>query len=111
MALALVTVLLVTWAVVPWLDRRAAREQPSPAFNDLGVAALLFIGFLTLEAWDIGGLRPGQAGLPDAAASARACAFRSPAARPACRCRSNSASRTTATAYPPTCCRTCSIHS
>ncbi|HYV44778.1 MAG TPA: cytochrome b N-terminal domain-containing protein, partial [Myxococcaceae bacterium] len=75
MALALVTVLLLTWAVVPWLDRRAVREQPSPAFNDLGVAALLFIGFLTLKAWDIGGLRPGQTGLPDAAASARACAF------------------------------------
>lgn len=74
-ALALVTVLLVTWAVVPWLDRRAARQQPSPAFNDLGVAALVFIGYLTLKAWDIGGLRPGQTGLPDAAASAQACAF------------------------------------
>lgn len=74
-ALAVVTVLLLAWAVVPWLDRRAARGQPSPAFSDFGVAALLFIGYLTLNAWDIGGgPPPGEAGLPDPVASARACA-------------------------------------
>jgi quinol-cytochrome oxidoreductase complex cytochrome b subunit len=74
-ALAMVVVLLLVWALVPWLDRRAVRQQPSPAFSDLGVAALVFIGFLTLKAWDIGGLKAGQTGLPDPVASARACAW------------------------------------
>ena len=40
--------------MIPWLDRRARRDRDSPAFTDLGVAALLFIGFLTLKAWDVG---------------------------------------------------------
>ena len=71
-ALAVVTVLMGIWAVVPWLDRRASREQASPAFTDLGVAAILFIGFLTLKAWDIGG---GAAAQPDVLAVARACAI------------------------------------
>ena len=39
---------------VPLLDRNAAKDKPSPLFTDLGVAGLLFIGFLTLKAWDIG---------------------------------------------------------
>ena len=34
-ALAVVTVLMGIWALVPWLDRRAGRERPSPAFTDL----------------------------------------------------------------------------
>jgi len=71
-ALLAVTVLMGVWALVPWLDRRAAREQPSPAFSDLGLAAILFIGFLTLMAWDIGG---GSAAQPDARTVARACAI------------------------------------
>ncbi len=52
--LLVVTVLMVGWALIPWLDRKARRDQPSPAFSDVGVAALIFIGFLTLKAWDIG---------------------------------------------------------
>jgi len=71
-ALAVVTVLMGIWAVVPWLDRRAARERPSPAFTDLGCAAILFIAFLTLKAWDIGG---GGGAQPDVRAVARACAI------------------------------------
>ncbi len=47
--------LLGVWAIVPWLDRRGHRNRPSPAFTDLGVAALIFVGFLMLMAWDIGG--------------------------------------------------------
>ena len=49
-----VFLLLGLWAVIPWIDRSARRNEPSPAFTDLGVAALLFIGFLTLKAWDVG---------------------------------------------------------
>ncbi|TMA21733.1 MAG: hypothetical protein E6J88_15380 [Deltaproteobacteria bacterium] len=64
--------LMGIWALVPWLDRRASREQASPAFTDLGVAAILFIGLLTLKAWDIGG---GAAAQPDVRAVARACAL------------------------------------
>ena len=70
-ALAAVTVLLGGWAVLPFLDRRASREEPSPAFTDLGVAAVLFIGYLTLEAWDVG----GSGVQPDPRAVARACAL------------------------------------
>ena len=71
-ALAVVSVLMGIWALVPWLDRRASRERPSPAFTDLGVAAVLFIGFLTLKAWDIGG---GGGPQPDVHAVARTCAI------------------------------------
>jgi len=71
-ALLVVTVLMAIWALVPWLDRRSARQRPSPAFTDLGVAAVLFIGFLTLKAWDIGG---GSSAQPDVRAVARACAI------------------------------------
>jgi hypothetical protein len=52
--LLVVVGLLGLWAVIPWIDRSARRNEPSPAFTDLGVAALLFIAFLTLKAWDIG---------------------------------------------------------
>lgn len=46
--------LLGVWAVIPWIDRNARRNLPSPGFTDFGVAALFFIAFLTLKAWDIG---------------------------------------------------------
>jgi cytochrome b6 len=42
-------------ALVPWMDRSAAKNRPSPAFTDAGVAALIFIAFLTFKAWDLGG--------------------------------------------------------
>jgi cytochrome b6 len=73
--LAVVNVLVAIWALVPWLDRAARAERPSPGFSDLGVGAILFLGFLTLKAWDIGG--GGGAGnqLPDPAAAARYCAW------------------------------------
>lgn len=72
--LMLVTGLLGIWLLIPWLDRGARRERPSPRFSDLGVAAILFIGFLTLKAWDIGG--GGDEGqLPDPTAVARVCAW------------------------------------
>jgi len=70
--LLLVNVLLGTWAVVPWLDRKARRGEDSPAFSDFGVGAILFIAFLTLKAWDLGG---GDGELPDPAAVARTCAW------------------------------------
>ena len=53
-ALLVVTLLMTVWAIVPWLDRRAQKNQPSPAFTDLGVAAILFLAYLMLKAWDIG---------------------------------------------------------
>ena len=43
------------WALVPWLDRAAARDERSPEFSDLGIAAIIFLTFLTLKAWDVGG--------------------------------------------------------
>ena len=61
-AVGLVSVMLGIWAAVPWLDRRAQRDEHSAAFTDLGVAAILFVGYLTLLAWDIGG---GGAKVPD----------------------------------------------
>jgi quinol-cytochrome oxidoreductase complex cytochrome b subunit len=70
--LMLVTVLLGTWAIVPWLDRKARRGENSPAFSDFGVGAILFIAFLTLKAWDLGG---GDGELPDPEAVARTCAW------------------------------------
>ena len=74
-AVGVVGVLMAAWALVPFLDRRAAREQPSPMFTDLGVGALLFIAYLTLKAWDIGGLAKGETGLPDPRATSWACAW------------------------------------
>jgi cytochrome b6 len=61
-ALVVISGLMGLWAVIPFLDRRANREEPSPVFTDLGVAAVIFIAFLTLKAWDIGG---GTGKLPD----------------------------------------------
>ena len=65
-------VLLGIWALVPWLDRKARRGEYSPGFSDFGVGAILFIAFLTLKAWDLGG---GDGELPDPAAVARTCAW------------------------------------
>jgi cytochrome b6 len=71
-AIALVSVLFGIWALVPWLDRKARVDRPSPGFTDLAMAALIFLAYLTLKAWDIGG---GGAAVPDPRAVARACAF------------------------------------
>ena len=68
--LLLVSVLLGLWAFIPWLDRRAARDQPSPVFSDFGWGAILFLTFLTLKGWDI-----GAAGPPDAPTAVRAAAW------------------------------------
>ncbi|HMJ65281.1 MAG TPA: cytochrome bc complex cytochrome b subunit [Candidatus Binatia bacterium] len=57
LCLLLVTFLLVIWALIPWLDRRATRDEPSPGFSDFGWGAILFLIFLTLKAWDIGALQ------------------------------------------------------
>jgi hypothetical protein len=67
-----VSILLGIWAIVPWLDRKARRGEHSSAFTDFGAGALLFIAFLTLKAWDLGG---GDGELPDPAAVARTCAW------------------------------------
>lgn len=74
-ALLVVSVLMGIWALVPFLDRRAAKAQPSPMFTDLAVAAIIFMSYLTLKAWDIGGLKPGATGLPDPKATAFACSL------------------------------------
>jgi quinol-cytochrome oxidoreductase complex cytochrome b subunit len=74
--LLVVNVLIAIWALIPWLDRQARREQPSPGFTDLGVAAILFIAFLMLKAWDIGGGGgTGPDAQPDPVATARASAW------------------------------------
>jgi cytochrome b6 len=52
--LLLATVLMGIAFFVPLLDRNAAKGRPSPLFTDLGVAGILFLGFLTLKAWDVG---------------------------------------------------------
>jgi cytochrome b6 len=72
LCLLLVSILLGIWAIVPWLDRKARRGEHSSAFTDFGAGALLFIAFLTLKAWDLGG---GDGELPDPAAVARTCAW------------------------------------
>lgn len=71
-AIAVVSVLFGIWAGVPWLDRKAQHDKPSPAFTDLAMGALLFLAYLTFKAWDIGG---GGAVQPDPQLVARACAF------------------------------------
>ena len=52
--LLLATVLMAIWALVPFLDRRAAKNQAGPAFTDFGVGILYFLGYLMLKAWDVG---------------------------------------------------------
>jgi cytochrome b6 len=73
--LMVVTLLLGTWLVIPWLDRSARREQPSPAFTDFGVGAILFLAFLSLKAMDVGGGGGEGGSLPDEVAVARTCAW------------------------------------
>jgi len=73
-AILLVGGLLIVWALVPWLDRKARRDEKSPEFTDLGISAILFIAYLTLKAWDIGGGGNGDV-LPDPVAVAKVCAY------------------------------------
>lgn len=54
LCIAVIGVLTASWALVPWLDRRAARGEGSPGFSDYGYAAILFLTFLTLKAGDVG---------------------------------------------------------
>ncbi len=54
LCLLLVSVLMVFWAAIPWLDKSARNNRPSPMFTDLAFAAAYFLLFLTLKAWDIG---------------------------------------------------------
>jgi len=62
LCLLVVSLLLGIWAIIPWLDRQAQREQPSPGFSDFGWGAILFLTFLTLKAWDIGAMEPATSG-------------------------------------------------
>lgn len=66
-ALIMVTGLMGLWALVPWIDRRARQDRPSPGFNDFGWGAILFVAFLTLMAWDVGGGDIPKGSLPDPA--------------------------------------------
>ena len=61
--LLIVFVLMGIWALVPWLDRRSRKNLPSPVFSDLAFAAMFFLTFLTLKAWDIGVDDPSAADL------------------------------------------------
>jgi len=60
------------WALIPWLDRKSRRGLPTRGFTDYGNAAILFLSYLTLKAWDIGGGGTADT-LPDPAAAARVC--------------------------------------
>jgi cytochrome b6 len=74
--LAVVALLMAIWAVVPWLDRRARREEPSPGFGDFGFAAITFLTFLTLKAWDLGAAPGHNPDSPEQAARvAQFCAW------------------------------------
>jgi len=66
--------LLALGAAVPWLDRNAARNRYSPAFTDAGVAALIFLSYLTFKAWDLGGT-PGADDPESRMTVARFCAW------------------------------------
>lgn len=72
--LFLIALMFGVWGLIPWLDRRARRDKPSPAFSDLAWAAILFLTYLTLLGWDI-----GASGASDELAairnSARICAW------------------------------------
>jgi quinol-cytochrome oxidoreductase complex cytochrome b subunit len=72
--LLLIALLFGIWAIIPWLDRRAYRDKASPAFSDLGWAAILFLAFLTLTGWDIGALGASNE-LAAVHNSARVCAW------------------------------------
>jgi len=72
--LLLIALMFGIWGLIPWLDRRARHDKPSPAFSDFGWAAILFLTYLTLLGWDI-----GAGGATDELAavrnSARVCAW------------------------------------
>ena len=75
--LFLIAIMFGIWGLIPWLDRRARRDKPSPAFSDFGWAAILFLTYLTLLAWDIGAGAASGAGDELAALRniARVCAW------------------------------------
>ena len=52
--LLLINVIAVVAVAIPLIDRKAARGEESPEISDLAVAGLLFVGLLTLKAWDLG---------------------------------------------------------
>lgn len=54
LCLLVVGLLMGFWAAIPWLDRSARQGKPSPAFTDVGFAAIWFLTFLTLKAADLG---------------------------------------------------------
>ena len=58
--LFVIGILFAIWMVIPWADRRAYQDKPSPAFSDLAWAALLFLTYLTLMGWDIGAEGKGE---------------------------------------------------
>ncbi len=58
--LFVIGILFAIWMVIPWADRRACQDRPSPAFSDLAWAALLFLAYLTLMGWDIGAEGKGE---------------------------------------------------
>lgn len=58
--LFLIGILFAIWAIIPWLDRRAYRNEASPEFSDFGWAAILFLTYLTLKGWDIGAGGPAE---------------------------------------------------
>ena len=72
--LFVIGILFAIWAIIPWIDRRAYRDKPSPVFSDLGWAAILFLAYLTLKGWDIGakGIAEGVAAMQQVA---RVCAW------------------------------------
>jgi cytochrome b6 len=73
-ALGLVSVIMGIWALCPWLDRKSRLGMPSAGFTDYGNASVLFLLYLTLKAWDIGGGGSADV-LPDPAAVARTCSW------------------------------------
>jgi hypothetical protein len=72
--LFVIGILFGIWAIIPWADRRAYRDKPSPAFSDLGWAAILFLTYLTLMGWDIGARGAGGE-LAAVRNAARVCAW------------------------------------
>ncbi len=74
LCLLIVSVLGVFWGLIPWLDRRARADRQSPEFSDLGFAAVFFLLFLMLKAWDIGATK-GAAEAANLMAVARSCAW------------------------------------
>jgi len=74
LCLLIVSVLGLLWGLIPWLDRRARAEQESPEFSDLGFAAVFFLLFLMLKAWDIGATK-GADEAANLATVARTCAW------------------------------------